>query len=44
MHGAVEEVEGAGGSPGASFGFYLREEFQSQTNTEKNYTTRVVRH
>jgi len=25
----------SGRSPGASFGFYLREAFQSQTNTEK---------
>jgi len=26
------------------FGFYLREAFQSQTNTEKDYTMRVVGH
>jgi len=27
----------AGGPPDASFGFYLREAFQSQTNTEDIY-------
>jgi len=28
-------VDGAGGLPDASVGFYLTEAFQSQTNTEK---------
>jgi len=28
-------VVGVGGTPDASFGFYLREAFQNQTHTEK---------
>jgi len=33
-------VLGVGGPPDASFGFYLREAFQSQTNTEEDFIQR----
>jgi len=39
--GLVPWVEGP---PDASFVFYLREAFQSQTNTDRYDTRRVVRH
>ena len=46
-HEAGMEEEGLvqwmGDPPDTSFGFYLREAYQSQTGTKKDYTTRVVR-
>ena len=37
-------VPWVGGPPDASFGFYIREAFQSQTTQKRYYRARIVRH